>query len=120
MAGTKYPRSCANAFRLVVGSTRPRTGPGAGEGMRIEETFTVEIPEIEEDYPDQAAEYRMQVLTRDLIGFIRHVVDEHTETTAESDVVIFDIAVTLINGFVAERHANLLRVRLGIRFPQKM
>ena len=57
--------------------------------MKIEATLDIEMPEIEEDYPDQTAEYKVQVLQRELVSFVRHVADANTASEAECHAVEF-------------------------------
>ena len=84
--------------------------------MKIEATFSTEIPEIEEDYPDQTAEYKVQVLQRELVSFVRHVADANTASEAECNAVEFQVAMSILESFQGRCNSNVLRERLESRF----
>jgi len=64
--------------------------------MKITETLTVEILEIEEDYPGQADDYRMQRLREALCGFVRRFAGDHTGSPAEDAILTLAVAADIL------------------------
>ncbi len=83
--------------------------------MLIERKFTMELPEIEEDHPDQIAEYKQQMLERSLLSFIGEMADEFTLSVAEERNVRFNLAMRLLESFQGDTWAEVIKTRLGVR-----
>ena len=87
--------------------------------MKIEETLSIEISEIEEDYPDQAAEYKVQALQWELVAFVHRVADDHTVSEAECNAVEFQVAMSILKAFQGRCNSNLLGERIEARFSPR-
>lgn len=83
----------------------------------INKQFHLEIEDIEEDYPDHAAEYRMQALEDGLIDFAHRVANEYTASVEEENVLLFEIAMRLLGRFQSKERTKLLHARLMARVP---
>jgi hypothetical protein len=85
--------------------------------VKIEETLSIEIEDIgDQDYPDQYAEHRVSILQRDLVVFIRHIAYAHTVSVAECNVVLYRVALALLESYEGQANSELLRERLAGRF----
>lgn len=75
----------------------------------------VETPEFEEDYPNQRDEYRVQKLVESLQDFVFRVVDDQCPNTEEEDVVMYGLAMKLLERFQGNAQHKLLAKRLSER-----
>ena len=78
----------------------------------IQETLTVQIDDIDEDYPHQFDDYRLLKLRKDLVAFIYRFVSQGTDSPAEEAVVRLGVACDLFHSVNAQAEAELLRERL--------
>lgn len=83
--------------------------------MKIEETLSIEIlevVEVEEDYPGQQDDYRLQRLREGLTSFVRRFAVEHTESPGEEAVLILGVARDIFESVNSAAAMRLLRERL--------
>lgn len=87
--------------------------------MTVKASLEIEIPEVSDpDYPDHQAEINADSLRRGLSDFISRVVDDNTVSEEECDVVMYAIAMHILQSFNGRAASNLLRRRLNDRmFP---
>lgn len=87
------------------------------------ETLKLELPGIEEvireDYPDQTAEHHFQIVTTDLVSFVRRVADKHSLSETEARAIELDVAIRIIQIAQMRVNSDLLRERLEKRFPKQ-
>ena len=82
-----------------------------------------ELPDLDaeqdEDYPDQMAEYRVQLLERAIVSFVGQIVDGCTVCEEEHNVVWCNIAMKMLESFRSRASSELLKKRLTERYPLK-
>lgn len=83
--------------------------------LDINEVLTIEIPVIEEDYPDQQTEVRAEMLMKGMFEFVVRVVGDHTESEEEREDVLWGIVRSIVETRKSRSLADLLRKRLENR-----
>jgi hypothetical protein len=91
--------------------------------MKISVPFELDLPEIEEDYPDQQREFHAHLLRDRLVSFIYAITDKFGGSIDEAVMLRFTILVNLLNemqtGIVSRVLAERVRSRMDPTPPTR-
>jgi hypothetical protein len=86
--------------------------------MLITEVLKIEVHEVvADDWPDQAEEYRQEVIEKGLLEFLYRFVDKVSGSIAQERVIRFNLAMKLLESFQMNEASSLSSERSKARFP---